>query len=62
MEIPYVADILKQTVKHRTLTFRYPLGMLRFSNAKLRATGFELPIGMPAALNLAFVRASQAPV
>ena len=34
----------------RTLEIRYPLGMLRFANDKLCATGFRFPTGVKAAL------------
>lgn len=30
----------------RTLEIRYPLGMLRFANDKLCATGFRFPTGV----------------
>lgn len=52
-DLPVVADMAKDFARHRVFDIRYPLGMLRISNAKLRATGFRLPIGFDAALALA---------
>ncbi len=52
-ELPVVADMAKDFVRHRTLEIRYPLGMLKISNAKLRSTGFRFPTGFAAALELA---------
>ena len=52
-EIPVVADVAKDFIRHRTLQLRYPLGMLTISNARLRATGFRFTTGFEVALELA---------
>lgn len=52
-EIPVLLDLAKDLAKYRNPVLRYPLGMLRLSSAKLRATGFAFPTGFPAALELA---------
>jgi hypothetical protein len=49
-ELPIVADMARNWSLSRTLDIRYPLGMLRFANDKLRATGFRFPTGVEAAL------------
>ena len=49
-ELPVVADMAKNWSLSRTLEIRYPLGMLRFANDKLCATGFRFPTGVQAAL------------
>ena len=49
-ELPIVADMAKNWSLSRTLEMRYPLGMLRFANDKLCATGFRFPTGVKAAL------------
>jgi nucleoside-diphosphate-sugar epimerase len=49
-ELPIVADMARNWSLSRTLEIRYPLGMLRFANDKLRATGFRFPTGVEAAL------------
>jgi nucleoside-diphosphate-sugar epimerase len=54
--IPVVLDLANAAVKYRSLTLRYPLGMLMFSNAKLRATGFTFPSGVKSALRQALSR------
>jgi nucleoside-diphosphate-sugar epimerase len=53
LELPVVADMAKDFVRSPSFGIRYPLGMLRLSNAKLRATGFRFPTGFDAALELA---------
>ena len=50
---PEVSDLLKDAVKHRSLAKRYPLGLLRLSNARLAATGFRAPIGYAQAVERA---------
>ncbi len=55
-DVPVLADIAKDLLRHRGFEIRYPLGMLNLSNAKLRATGFRLPTGFAAALELALAR------
>jgi nucleoside-diphosphate-sugar epimerase len=52
-EIPVVADVAKDFIRHRTLQLRYPLGMLTISNVGLRASGFRFTTGFEAALELA---------
>jgi nucleoside-diphosphate-sugar epimerase len=47
--IPVILDLGIAAFKYRNLV-RYPLGMLKFSNTKLLATGFTFPIGFKAAL------------
>ena len=49
-ELPIVPDMAKNWSLSRTLEIRYPLGMLRFANDKLRATSFRFPTGVEAAL------------
>lgn len=44
VHLPILADVAKDVMKYK-LPLRFPLGMLRFSNEKLRATGFEFPYG-----------------
>jgi nucleoside-diphosphate-sugar epimerase len=44
-EMPLVPDFAKDLVRHKTISLRYPFGTLAISNAKLRGTGFALPIG-----------------
>ena len=53
LELPIVADMAKNWSLSRTLEIRYPLGMLRFANHKLRATGFRFPTGIDAAFKQA---------
>jgi nucleoside-diphosphate-sugar epimerase len=55
-ELPVVVDMAKDFVRFRNFEIRYPLGMLSYSNAKLRATGFRFPTGFDAALELALAR------
>lgn len=55
-DLPVVPDMAKDLIRYRTARIRYPLGMLKFSNAKLRATGFRFPTGFDAALDLALAR------
>ena len=43
-------------MKYRNSVIRYPLGMLRFSNAKLIATGFRFPTGVKLALEQAIAK------
>ena len=49
-ELPIAADMAKNWSLSRTHEIRYPMGMLRFVNDKLCATGFRLPTGVAAAL------------
>ncbi len=51
--LPVLADLAKDALRYRPRELRYPLGMLKVSTEKLRATGFELPTGVPAALEAA---------
>jgi nucleoside-diphosphate-sugar epimerase/choline dehydrogenase-like flavoprotein len=48
--IPPVLDVMRDAVKYRSwaLPPRYPLGVLRFSAAKLREAGFHHPFGLDA--------------
>jgi nucleoside-diphosphate-sugar epimerase len=52
-ELPVVLDVAKDLIRHRSFEIRYQLGMLKLSNAKLRATGFCFPTGFEAAVRLA---------
>jgi nucleoside-diphosphate-sugar epimerase len=52
-QLPVVPDMAKDFVRYRNFDIRYPLGMLRLSNAKLCGTGFRLPTGFDAALGRA---------
>jgi nucleoside-diphosphate-sugar epimerase len=45
MEVPVVADFVKDMLRYRTLALRFPLGMLEIGNRKLLATGFHFPYG-----------------
>lgn len=49
-DLPVVLDFGKDLVRHPGWPPRYPLGMLKVSNARLRATGFHFPMGFKAAL------------
>ena len=49
-------DMAKDFVRYRNFEIRFPLGMLRFSNAKLLATGFKFATGFDAAVVLALAR------
>jgi hypothetical protein len=55
-ELPIVADMAKDFVRYRAFDIRYPLGMLRLSNSKLRQAGFRFPVGFDAALELVLAR------
>ncbi len=55
-ELPVLPDMAKDLVRYRNLPIRYPLGMLRLSNAKLRGTGFRFPIGFDRAVGMAIDR------
>jgi nucleoside-diphosphate-sugar epimerase len=55
-DLPIVLDLAKDLVKYRNTVIRYPVGMLTFSNAKLRATGFRFPTGIKSALQQALNR------
>ncbi len=52
-DLPVIVDVAKDLARFKTLPMRYPLGMLRLSAAKLRATGFVAPLGFSAALRAA---------
>jgi nucleoside-diphosphate-sugar epimerase len=52
-DLPYLLDWTNNLAKYRSAFVRYPLGMLYVSNAKLRGTGFKLPIGIKAAIEAA---------
>ncbi len=52
-DIPFVADLLKNSVVAKRPAFRKSLGMLNISNQKLRDAGFNLSIGVPAAVEMA---------
>jgi hypothetical protein len=56
LEVPVLADIAKDLVRHRTAEIRYPLGMLKLSNRKLRESGFVFPEGVSRALDRAIGR------
>jgi hypothetical protein len=55
-DLPIILDLAKDLVKYRNTVIRYPLGMLRFSNAKLIATGFRFPTGVKLALEQAIAK------
>ena len=55
-EIPVLADIAKDFIRHRNPKLRYPLGMLEFSGRKLRNAGFVFPLGMNRAIDRAVAR------
>jgi nucleoside-diphosphate-sugar epimerase len=55
-ELPVVLDMAKDLVRYRNFEIRYPFGMLKLSNAKLRATGFRFPTGFGAAVGLALAQ------
>jgi nucleoside-diphosphate-sugar epimerase len=50
VSIPRVVDLMRDALKYRSwaLPPRYPLGVLRFSAAKLREGGFRPPFGLDA--------------
>ena len=48
--VPVLLDMAKDLARHRTHQIRYPLGMLRVSNDKLRSTDFTFPVGLRRAL------------
>jgi nucleoside-diphosphate-sugar epimerase len=52
-DIPVVMDFVKDFVRYRNMTIRYPLGMLELSAEKLIATGFVFPIGIDRAIRRA---------
>jgi nucleoside-diphosphate-sugar epimerase len=52
-DVPVALDMAKDFARFKTLPVRYPLGMLRFSSAKLRASGFTPPLGFNDALRAA---------
>jgi nucleoside-diphosphate-sugar epimerase len=56
MDLPVIVDLAMDLVKYRDTTIRYRLGMLKFSNSKLSATGFRLPTGISSALEQALAR------
>ncbi|MGE0830363.1 MAG: NAD-dependent epimerase/dehydratase family protein, partial [Hyphomonadaceae bacterium] len=52
--VPFELPLLGDTLRYGTgLAPRHSLWRLKLSNAKLRATGFSLPTGVPAAVTLA---------
>jgi nucleoside-diphosphate-sugar epimerase len=59
IEIPVLADIAKDYLRYRNLKLRYPLGMLKLSNQKLRDTGFVFPGGINRAFDKALARLRQ---
>ncbi len=56
VEVPILADIGKDFARYRSLRLRYPLGMLKLSNRKLRDTGFVFPRGLNLALDTVLAR------
>jgi hypothetical protein len=56
-DVPVLLDLAKDLARYKTLPLRYPLGMLKISAAKLRATGFAPPLGFDAALRAALQQA-----
>jgi nucleoside-diphosphate-sugar epimerase len=60
-ELPIVADMAKNWSLSRTLGIRFPLGMLRFANDKLCATGFRFPTGVEAALEQSLLGRVESP-
>lgn len=53
LELPYIADLIRNTRHSQRLALRHGFGSLNVSNARLRATGFTLPTGVPAAFERA---------
>jgi nucleoside-diphosphate-sugar epimerase len=53
LDVPAVMDFLKDVVRYRNPTLRYPLGMLKISVDKLLATGFVFPVGIDRAIDRA---------
>jgi nucleoside-diphosphate-sugar epimerase len=58
LELPVLADVAKDFARHVKVGFRYPLGMLEFSNRKLRQTGFVFPVGVRRGLDEAIAKLS----
>jgi nucleoside-diphosphate-sugar epimerase len=55
VQLPVPLDLARYMMKYRKTVIRYPLGMLKFANEKLLATGFTFPTGMKSALEQALV-------
>ena len=47
---PMLGDMAKNALTYRSMKRRYPLGALKLSGQKLKATGFEPPLGYQAAV------------
>ena len=56
LDVPVIMDFVKDFVRYRNVTLRYPLGMLRISAEKLLATGFVFPVGIDRAIGAAIGR------
>jgi nucleoside-diphosphate-sugar epimerase len=50
LDVPVVADLLKDFLRYRNPGLRYPLGMLEISGEKLLNTGFVFPVGIDRAI------------
>jgi nucleoside-diphosphate-sugar epimerase len=56
---PALADLAMHMARYRSLTMRYPLGMLRVSPEKLYRAGYRHPVGMIAAQDRALAAFSK---
>jgi len=56
LDVPVVADLLKDFIRYRNPSLRYPLGMLKISGEKLLKTGFVFPVGIDHAIRRATKR------
>lgn len=53
LELPHIADLIRNARHSRSFALRHGLGSLKVSNARLRSAGFAPPIGVPAAFERA---------
>lgn len=56
IELPWIADWLHDFLRFRTLPLRNPLWRMRFSNRRLKATGYQFPFGMAKAEQMALAQ------
>jgi nucleoside-diphosphate-sugar epimerase len=61
VDVPVLLDMAKDFARYRNPGIRYPLGMLKLSGAKLRATGFVFPVGIKRAIDAAIARLASKP-
>jgi nucleoside-diphosphate-sugar epimerase len=61
LDVPVLLDMAKDFARYRNHGIRYPLGMLKISGAKLRATGFVFPVGINLAIDAAIARLASKP-